>query len=147
MTSLTIVRVIEAPPEAVFAAFVEPDKIALWWGPDDGPVLSAEVEPRIGGRFHIRFRLAEDGSEHGSSGTFEAFEPPHRLAMSWAWDGDDGPRSRVDVTLRPVEGGTEVTLVHSRLGDANTRDEHQQGWEGAFDKLERKAAKLARSPS
>ena len=69
MTSVTIVRTIEAPPEAVFAAFVQPDKIALWWGPDDGPVLSAEIEARVGGRFHIRFRLAEDGSEHGSSGT------------------------------------------------------------------------------
>ncbi len=143
MTSATIVRVIEASPEAVFAAFVEPDQLALWWGPDDGPVLSAEVDPRVGGRFHIRFRLAEDGTEHGSSGTFEVFDPPHRLAMSWAWDDDDGPSSHVDVTFRPVDQGTEVTLVHSRLGDERERDQHQQGWEGAFDKLARSAKRLA----
>jgi uncharacterized protein YndB with AHSA1/START domain len=30
VTSVTIVRTIEAPPDAVFAAFVEPEKIALW---------------------------------------------------------------------------------------------------------------------
>ena len=142
MTRVTIVRVIEAPPEAVFAAFIEPDKLALWWGPDDGPVLSAEVDPRRGGRFHIRFRLAEDGTEHGSSGTFEVFDPPHRLAMSWAWEGDDGPGSHVDVTFRPVDQGTELTLVHSRLGDAQERDRHQHGWQGAFDKLERNAEQL-----
>jgi uncharacterized protein YndB with AHSA1/START domain len=142
VTSATIVRIIEASPEAVFAAFVEPDQLALWWGPDDGPVLSAEVDPRVGGRFHIRFRLAEDGTEHGSSGTFEVFDPPHHLAMSWAWDDDDGPDSHVDVAFRQVDQGTQVTLVHSRLRYEKERDQHQQGWEGAFDKLERKAQQL-----
>lgn len=144
MTSATIVRIVEAAPEAVFAAFVEPDRLALWWGPDDGPVLSAEVDPRVGGRFHIRFRLAEDGTEHGSSGIFEVFDPPHRLAMSWAWDDDDGPASHVDVTFRRVEQGTEVTLVHSRLRDEKEPGQHQRGWEGAFDKLARSAEQLAR---
>ena len=143
MTQLTIVRTIAAPPEAVFAAFVEPDKLALWWGPDDGPVLSAEVDPRVGGRFHVRFRLAEDGSEHGSSGVFDVFDPPRRLSMSWRWEDDQGPDSHVDVTFRPVPGGTEVTLIHSRLHDANTRDGHRAGWNGAFDKLVTKAARLA----
>ena len=143
MTSATIVRIIEASPDAVFAAFIEPDQLALWWGPDDGPVRSADVDPRVGGRFHIRFRLAVDGTEHGSSGTFEVFDPPHRLAMSWAWEGDDGPESHVNVTFRQVDQGTEVTLIHSRLPDEKGREQHQQGWEGAFDKLARNAKKLA----
>jgi uncharacterized protein YndB with AHSA1/START domain len=142
-TSLTLVRRIEAPPKAVFDAFVEPDKIALWWGPDDGPVLSAEVDPRVGGRFHVRFRLAKDGSEHGCGGTFEVFERPTRLAMSWTWDGEEGPDSHIDVRLRAVDGGTEVTFTHSRLGDEETRRSHEQGWNGAFDKLQAKAGTLA----
>lgn len=142
MTSITIVRIIEASPEAAFAAFIEPDELALWWGPDDGPVLSAEIDPRVGGRFHIRFRLAEDGTEHGSSGTFEVFDPPNRLAMSWAWENDDGPGSHVEVTFRPVDRGTEVRLVHSRLRGDEQHDQHKQGWEGAFDKLERNAPRL-----
>ncbi len=142
MTSAAIVRTIEASPEAVFAAFVEPEKLALWWGPDDGPVLSVEVDPRVGGRFHIRFRLAEDGTEHGSAGAFEVFDPPNRLAMSWAWDDDNGPKSYVDVSFRQVDHGTEVTLVHSRLPDAEERDQHRQGWEGALEKLARSAGQL-----
>jgi uncharacterized protein YndB with AHSA1/START domain len=146
VTSVTIVRTIEAPPEAVFAAFVQPDKIALWWGPDDGPVLSAEIDARVGGRFHIRFRLAEDGSEHGSSGTFEVFDPPRRLVMSWAWDDETGPESRLDVVFRAVAAGTEVTLVHSRLDDAKVRG-HEKGWNGAFDKLEARADELTWPPT
>ena len=144
MISATIVRVVEAPIEAVFGAFVEPDKLALWWGPDDGPVLSVEIDARVGGRFHIRFRLAEDGTEHASCGIFEVFDPPHRLAMSWAWEGDEGADSRVEVTLRRVDQGTEVTLVHSRLRDDEARDQHRRGWQGALDKLARGAGRLAR---
>ena len=142
MTSLTIVRVIEAPPEAVFAAFVEPEKIALWWGPDDGPVTLAEVDARLGGRFHVRFRML-DGTEHGSSGTFEVFEPPHRLAMSWSWEDEDGPPSRVEATFRPTgDGHTELTFVHARLKDDATRDSHKEGWQGALDKLQRQVEQL-----
>ncbi len=142
MTSATIVRTIEASPEAVFAAFIDPEKLALWWGPDDGPLLSVEVDPRVGGRFHIRFRLAEDGTAHGSTGAFEVFDPPNRLAMSWAWDDDNGPKSHVDVSFRRIDQGTEITLIHSRLSDAEVRDQHQQGWEGALQKLARSAGQL-----
>lgn len=137
MTSLTIIRVIEAPPAAVFATFVEPDKIALWWGPDD-----AEVDARSGGRFHVRFRTL-DGSEHGCFGNFEVFEPPHRLAMSWSWEHDDAPASRVQATFRPVGAGhTELTFVHARLQDEAARDSHEHGWNGALDKLQRNARGL-----
>lgn len=142
MTSLTIVRRIKAPLRTVFDAFVNPDKIALWWGPDAGPVLSAEVDPRVGGRFHVRFRM-EDGSEHGSAGLFEVFDPPHRLAMSWAWDSEPGVVSRVEATFRAAEGGTELTFTHSRLPDAATRDSHEEGWNGALDKLQARAGDLA----
>ena len=142
MISVTIVRTIEAPPDAVFAAFVEPDKIALWWGPDDGPVLSAEIDPRVGGRFHIRFHADEDGKDYGSSGVYEVFDPPRRLVMSWTWDDETGIASRVDVAFRAVAAGTEVTLVHSRLDDAKAQS-HERGWNGAFDKLEARAGELS----
>ena len=143
MTSLTIVRVIEAPPAAVFAAFVEPDKIALWWGPDYGPVTLAEVDARAGGRFHVRFRML-DGSEHGCFGNFEVFEPPHQLTMSWAWEGEDSPASYVQATFKSSGAQhTELTFVHAQLRDDATRDSHEGGWNGALDKLQRKAGRLA----
>ena len=135
MTSLTIVRRIKAGPDAVFAAFADPANIALWWGPDSGLVLDAEVDARIGGRFHVRFRM-EDGSEHGSAGTFEQLDPPRRLVMSWAWDTEPGVVSRVEVDLRAIDSGTELTFTHALLPDAASRDSHRDGWNGALDKLE-----------
>lgn len=141
MTSLTIVRRIKATPQKVFDAFIDPQKIALWWGPDAGPVLTAEVDPRVGGRFLVRFRM-QDGTVHGSHGIFEAFDPPRHLAMSWQWENEPDAPSRIEVTLREVPDGTEMTFTHALLKDAATRDSHEKGWSGAFDKLAAKADAL-----
>jgi uncharacterized protein YndB with AHSA1/START domain len=110
-------------------------------GPDNGPVILAEVDGRKGGRFQVRFRM-EDGSEHGATGTFETFDPPHGLAMSWKWENEDTTASRVEVRLRPIEGGTKLTFTHARLPDPATRDSHEQGWNGALNKLEARADQL-----
>src|SRR5437870_1524397 len=61
MTSLTLVRRIKARPSIVFDALTTPEGIACWWGPDGGPVLVAETDPQVGGRFRVRFRML-DGS-------------------------------------------------------------------------------------
>src|SRR5262249_14104663 len=75
MTSLTLVRRIKARPLIVFDALTTPEGIAIWWGPDDGPVLVAETDPRVGGHFRVRFRRL-DGSEHESSGEYLEFVKP-----------------------------------------------------------------------
>jgi uncharacterized protein YndB with AHSA1/START domain len=137
MTSLTLVRRIAARPSIVFDALTTPQGIVQWWGPDDGPVLIAETDVRVGGRFRIRFRM-RDGSEHESSGEYLEVRSPERLAMSWRWLGDEDAKvSRLEFELRAVAGGTELTLTHSALASAQTRRSHEQGWSGALDKLVR----------
>lgn len=135
MTSLTIVKVIAARPEIVFDAFVEPEGLKTWIGPDAGPVLVAEADGRVGGRFRLRFRMI-DGSEHEATGEYLEFDPPRRLAMTWQWlTHDDRTVSRIDVSLRVLAGGTELTFTHSRLPNDVERDRHHKGWIGALDKL------------
>jgi len=137
MTSLTLVRRIAARPSIVFDALTTPDGIACWWGPDAGPVLLAEADPRIGGRFRVRFRTL-DGSEHESSGEYLEVVRPERLAMSWRWEGGEDPgESLVEIDLRVIAEGTELTFTHSRLHDEDTRRSHEEGWNGALDKLQR----------
>ena len=84
MTSLTLVRRIRARPQVVFDAVTTAEGIAQWWGPDAGPVLVAEANPRVGGQYRVRFRML-DGSEHESSGEYTEVVRPTRLAMSWRW--------------------------------------------------------------
>ncbi len=137
MTSLTLVRRIAARPAIVFDALTTPEGIAHWWGPDAGPVLLAQTDVRVGGRFKVRFRML-DGTEHESSGEYLEVNPPVRLAMTWCWLGreDDG-ESRVEIDLRPVDGGTELVFTHALLSSEESRKGHTEGWNGALDKLEK----------
>jgi uncharacterized protein YndB with AHSA1/START domain len=148
MTSLTLVRRIKARPSIVFDALTTPEGIAHWWGPDAGPVLLAETEVRVGGRFKVRFRML-DGSEHESSGEYLEVVRPERLAMSWRWTGavEDPGESRLELRLRAIPEGTELTLTHSRLRGEETRRSHEEGWTGALDKLERHCLAIERSSS
>ena len=141
MTSLTLVRRIAARPSIVFDALTTPDGIACWWGPDDGPVLLAETDIRVGGRFRVRFRML-DGSEHESSGQYIEVDKPARLVMSWRWthggDPDEaGEESRVEIDLRSIDTGTELTFTHAALWDEASEKSHAGGWAGALDKLVR----------
>jgi uncharacterized protein YndB with AHSA1/START domain len=137
MTSLTLVRRITARPSVVFDALTTPEGIACWWGPDAGPVLLAETDPRVGGRFRVRFRTL-DGSEHESSGEYLEVLRPERLAMSWRWEGGEDPgESLVEIDLRVIADGTELTFTHSRLHGEDARRGHEEGWTGALDKLQR----------
>ena len=137
MTSLTLVRHIKARPSIVFDAITTADGIVNWWGPDSGPVLIAESDVRVGGRFRVRFRML-DGTEHESSGEFMELVRPERISMTWRWKGgqEDPGESRIVITLRAVAGGTELTFTHSLLQDEETRRSHEQGWTGALNKLE-----------
>ncbi|HEX3404951.1 MAG TPA: SRPBCC domain-containing protein [Acetobacteraceae bacterium] len=144
MTSLTLVRRIAARPSIVFEALTTPDGIACWWGPDAGPVLFAEADVRVGGPFRVRFRML-DGSEHESSGEYTEVVKPTRLAMTWRWThggdpAESGGESLVEIDLRPIGTGTELTFTHSRLQTETARDSHKKGWSGALDKLERHLA-------
>ena len=138
MTSLTLVRRIAARPSIVFDALTTPEGIIGWWGPDAGPVLLAETDVRLGGRYRVRFRML-DGGEHESAGDYLEVEKPWRLAMSWRWlqGGAESGESRLEFHLRPIAEGTELTLTHARLQDEESRASHEQGWNGALDKLER----------
>jgi uncharacterized protein YndB with AHSA1/START domain len=137
MTSVTLVRRIKARPQVVFDAVTTAEGIAHWWGPDAGPVLLSESDPRVGGRYRVRFRML-DSTEHESSGEFLEITRPQRVVLSWRWKGgeEDLGESRIEITLRAVPEGTEVTLTHSRLHSEETRRSHEWGWTGSLDKLE-----------
>ena len=136
MTSLTLVRRVRARPSIVFEAMTTAEGITHWWGPDAGPVLVAESDPRVGGTFRARFRML-DKSEHESSGEFLEVTPHSRIVMSWRWKGgvEDPGESRVEIVLRPVPEGTEITFTHALLHDDSTRRSHEEGWVSAFEKL------------
>jgi uncharacterized protein YndB with AHSA1/START domain len=141
MTSLTLVRRIAARPSIVFEAVTTSEGVAAWWGPDDLPVIAAEMDARVGGAYRLRFRTL-DGAEHEACGEFLEVDPPARVVMSWRWSSGGEPReldrtSRIEFEVRPIEGGSELTFTHAGLRNEESRSSHEGGWTGALDKLVR----------
>jgi len=139
MTSLTLVRRIGARPAIVFAALSTAEGVAAWWGPDDLPVISADMDARVGGVYRVRFRTL-DGVEHEARGEVLEAAPPRRLAMTWTFTAGGEPEevgrvSRLEFEVRAIDGGSELTFTHSQLRNEASRASHGRGWTGAFDKL------------
>jgi uncharacterized protein YndB with AHSA1/START domain len=136
--SLTINRRINATPEKVFAAWIDPEKIAHWFGPANTVAESvrAEMDVRVGGRFRIRF-ATDDGETHEVGGSYRDVTPDQRLVFSWAWHTTPERESLVTITLRLDGDGTLLTLNHAQFFDEAARDGHERGWTGTLDKLER----------
>jgi uncharacterized protein YndB with AHSA1/START domain len=139
--SLTLVRRIKAPPEKVYAAWTRPELMARWWGPDAGPVLSAEADPRVGGRFRVVFQTL-DGETHDCRGEYQEVEADRKLVFTWEWVTLPERRSLVTIRFRPIEEGTELNFTHAQFFDEAARDGHRTGWSGAFEKLEALLAEL-----
>lgn len=134
LPSVTIVRRIKASPARVWAAITRPEQMIQWWGPDAGPTLDVEADVRPGGRFSVVFRLL-NGDEHNPTGRYREVVPEEKLVFTWDLPGAAEPETLVTFLLRPIDGGTELTLRHERLPDEAARDSHEQGWNGLLDKL------------
>ncbi len=137
--SLTIKRRLNAPPEKVYAAWTEPEKLMRWFGPDSGPVLRAEADVRVGGRFDIGFKT-EDGEEHNVSGIYREVVPNEKLHFTWAWRTMPERESIVTILIKPDGDGSILTLIHEQFYDEAAREGHEWGWSGALNKLERSVA-------
>ncbi|KXU83727.1 ATPase [Paraburkholderia monticola] len=139
--SLKIVRRLKASPARVYAAWTRPELMARWWGPDAGPVLSAEADPRVGGGFRVVFQTL-DGETHDCRGEYRQVEVDRKLVFTWEWVTLPERRSLVTIQLRPLEAGTEMTFTHAQFSDEAARDGHHAGWSGAFEKLDSLVAEL-----
>jgi uncharacterized protein YndB with AHSA1/START domain len=132
--SLTIRRRLNASPEKVFSAWTDPQKIARWMGPSFARVLTAESDPRIGGRYRIVLQAA-DGEQHDVSGTYREVVANKRLVFTWAWRSTPERQSLVTVEFIPEGAATALTLTHEQFADEAARDRHRSGWTGSLEKL------------
>jgi uncharacterized protein YndB with AHSA1/START domain len=136
--SLTLRRRLNAPPEKVYAAWTDPQKIARWFGPASVKAGSeqASIDARVGGRYCVSFTM-ESGEYHEVGGVYREMVPNARLVFSWAWHSTPERQSVVTVLLKPDGDGTLLTLTHEQFFDSAARDGHQRGWNGALEKLAR----------
>lgn len=132
-TSTPIVRIeqlIAAPPERVFAAWIDPDLLANWMSPLGH--AEAEVEPWVGGRLRVTMIGGDVRIEH--RGEYREVVPDRRLVFTWQSPYTGPEPSVVTVRLEPAEAGTLLTVIHERL-PADAVESHRGGWRPMLDRL------------
>ena len=133
---LVVRRTIRARPEALFAAWTDPQQLTRWWGPPGVTCTAAEIDLRVGGSYRIANRMP-DGSTLWIAGEFELIEPPSRLIYSWRLEIPEAGTERVSVSFVPRDAATEVVVTHERIASETARTRHEIGWIGCLDGLTR----------
>jgi len=134
--SLSLTRFYPVAPEKVWRAWTDARALAQWFRPDASfsvPVAQADV--RVGGRFRVLMVDAK-GEEFDLCGTYREVVDARKLVMTWGWQKQAGHESLVTVDFRPLHGGTQLDLRHEQYVDFENQPTHEQGWNGALDKLE-----------
>jgi uncharacterized protein YndB with AHSA1/START domain len=140
-TQLRLERLIAAPPERVFAFWINPEQIVRWWGPEGYEIPSSNFDVRPGGKWSTMVQTP-DGQRRTVSGIYRAIEPPRRLVFTWGWLGDDGERgheTEVTVTFEAAPGGTRLVLRQQSFEGTEILERHGQSWASSFDRLARAA--------
>lgn len=144
---LRLSRVIKTSRQRVFDAWTRPEFIQEWFGPAQMIVTSATNDLRVGGEYRIemngpgeRSGGAEDADfsrRAVASGTYREIVSNEMLSFTWRGDWNPAEETLVTISLRDVEGGTEIVLTHENFHTAESRSKHNQGWTSTLEKLAR----------
>jgi uncharacterized protein YndB with AHSA1/START domain len=139
--SVSITRIIDAPRDRVFRAWVDPNRLAQWWGPHGFDNPRCEIEARPGGRIHIDMR-APDGTVYPMTGTVHEVIVPERFvftAVAEDCDGNPHLKSLTTVTFEEIGGKTKVTVVATAQGFTQAAPQMlggmEAGWTQSLEKL------------
>jgi len=149
-------RILHAPPDRVFRAFLDPDLLRQWIAPSDLTVDRVTVEPRVGGRIDVWH--SRNGVSTGKfEGLFLKIDPPRELAYRWAFVGTEPEKegeyfdTLVTIRFRPEsEERTHVSVVHEKLEELRRGAPHiyvqlVAGWTECLGQLERAAQGIPES--
>ena len=138
-------RVLPAPPDRVYRAWLDPELVRRWMAPTGMQVTRVDVEERVGGPYRVWHRT-EDGEAGGFECEILELVPDRRLVFRWGFVGP-GANRRAGVRFGPdglsgrrTGGTTRLTLVHEKLDGLRAAmppvaENVGPGWEMALDAL------------
>jgi uncharacterized protein YndB with AHSA1/START domain len=123
-------RVLKAPPERVYKAFIDADAMAKWLPPNGFTGRVHHSDPRVGGTYKMSFTNFATGRSHTFGGEFLELVPGERVRYSDRFDDPNLPGEMVTtVTLKKVSVGTEVTIVQEGLPEIIPLEGCYLGWQ------------------
>lgn len=140
---LVLVREIDAPAQALYRCWTEPELLTQWFAPKPWTTPAAELDVRPGGANRITMRSPE-GEDMPNEGVYLEVVPGEKLVVTDAfragWKPAEKPFMTTILTFEDLGGGRSRYTARVRHGSAADRDTHEQmgfheGWGQCADQL------------
>ena len=131
-------RVLKAPPERVYRAFLEPEAMAKWLPPYGFTCQVHHMEARVGGTYRMSFRNFGSGQAHSFGGEYLELVPFEKIRYSDRFEDPNLPGTmQATISLRQVSCGTELHVLQEGLPEVIPVEMCYLGWQESLAQLAR----------
>jgi uncharacterized protein YndB with AHSA1/START domain len=123
-------RVLRAPAERVYRAFIDPDAMCKWLPPHGFTGRVHAMDARVGGGYRMSFTHLGNGQSHSFWGTFLELVPGERIRHSDQFDDPNLPGEMVTtISFKTTLVGTEVNIEQAGIPEAIPPEACCLGWQ------------------
>ncbi len=129
-------RVLRAPAERVYRAFLDPEAMVKWLPPHGFTAKVHHMDARVGGSHKMSFTNFTTGKGHSFGGTYVELLPNERIRYTDKFDDKNLPgEMQVTITLKKVMVGTELNVVQEGVPDVIPAEMCYLGWQESLTLL------------
>ena len=123
-------RVLKAPPERVYRAFLDANAMAKWLPPNGFTGQVHHLEAKVGGTYKMSFTNFTTGSSHSFGGEYLELVPHERIRHTDRFDDPNLPGEiQTTITLKQVSCGTELNIVQEGVPGVIPAEACYLGWQ------------------
>jgi uncharacterized protein YndB with AHSA1/START domain len=129
-------RELSATRAVVFQAFIDPNQLAKWFGPEGYAASASGFPPRVGEQYRIEIQ-PPDGEPFQITGEIKEVDPSSRVRFTFVYEDPSPDDIETEVALSFHDRGesTEIELTHGAFKTEERRKLHEDGWSDSFAKL------------
>ncbi len=129
-------RVLRAPPERIYRAFLDADAMVKWLPPHGFTGKVHHIDAKVGGRFKISFTNLGTGHSHSFGGEYLELTPFVCIRHTDRFDDPNLPgEMQVTISLKPVSCGTELNIVQEGVPAVIPAEACYLGWQESLTLL------------
>lgn len=136
--SVTLHRLIKAPPERVYRAFSNMTAFCSWIPPYGYLCEARQMDFRVGGIYKMTFINFSTGNGHSFGGKYLELKPNSFIKYDDKFDDPNLPGEMItSVWLDKVSCGTEIKIIQEGIPSAIPTEMCYLGWQESLDKLKK----------
>ncbi len=145
--STRVSRIIKAPRQKVYQAFLDPKAVAAWFAPETMRATVHTFDPREGGKFRISltYQKPEDSQRGKTAGDTDTYHgrfvklvPDERIVEAIEFESPErrfAGDMRMTVMLADVDDGTDVSLLYENVPAGIRPEDNEAGSRQSLQKL------------